>query len=383
MNPDLNNTQTTILNPVSFPAPMKKAHIKKSYVVALVFSLLLLVLGIYQSISQINFINYWHTQGTMQFVENHAVAVDKVFNWPAALQYLVTPVSILLIALVLALVLLSFVRGKTPTNKASKASVIILNIVFVSSTLLTAAMFIFVAFFPFAVFLVGMGLTAYDFIPGSSTVIPILLLVAIILLVGSYTKGKSILVPRKLFGPILAWVAIVIVVGINLVSYLPSTALFKKIVPKAPVTIGGFVTPESLSAVTNFENNKDTKDCAIGWDSAVPCKYLLTKDDVTFEFENNSSSTLSYSPSVIAHVFPAANNGRLSGSCPEAKISSINGSSNFDIPIEGWQKYIVSFSCPDAMPTSLEEFDIGTTMNNGPRYSGAVYSSSIMIQFPK
>lgn len=239
MNPDSNIAPVSANNPVNFPAPMKKAKVKKSYLVAFVYSLLLLVLGTYQLISQINFINYWHTQGTMQFVENHAVAVDKVFNWPAALQYLVTPVSILLIALVLALILLSFVRGKTPTNKVSRAGVIILNIVFVVATLLTIAMFLLVAFVPYAVFLVGMGLTAYDFIPGSSTVIPILLFIAIILLVGSYAKGKSVLVPRKLFGPILAWVAILIVVGINLVSYLPSTTLFKKIVPKAPVTIGG------------------------------------------------------------------------------------------------------------------------------------------------
>ncbi|MDE2188521.1 MAG: hypothetical protein KGJ35_02210, partial [Patescibacteria group bacterium] len=295
----------------------------------------------------------------------------------------VSPIIILLIAIILALILFSFVLGKTPINKASKAAVIILNIVFVAATLLTVGMFLLVAFVPYAVFLVGMGLTAYDFVPGSSTVIPILLLIAIILLVGSYTKGKSTLVPRKLSGPIIAWVVIVIVVGINLASYIPSTTLFKKIMPKAPVTIGGFVTQASLSAITNFENNKDTKDCAIGWDGATPCKYLLTSNDVTFEFENNASDSLMYSPSVKAHVFPKNNNSGLSGNCPEVTISGINGGSDFNTPIVGGQKYLVSFSCPTGMPTSLEEFDIGTTMSNGPKYSSsAVYSSSIMIQFP-
>ncbi|MDE2188624.1 MAG: hypothetical protein KGJ35_02765, partial [Patescibacteria group bacterium] len=85
MNPDSNITPVSATNPVNFPAPRKKAKIKKSYIIALVYSLLLLVLGIYQLISEINFISYWHTQGTMQFVENHAVAVDKAFNWSAAL----------------------------------------------------------------------------------------------------------------------------------------------------------------------------------------------------------------------------------------------------------------------------------------------------------
>ena len=90
-----------------------------------------------------------------------------------------------------------------------------------------------------------------------------------------------------------------------------------------------------------------------------------------------------YYPSVKAHVFPRNNNGGLSGNCPEVTISGINGGSDFNTPIAGGQKYIVSFSCPTGMPTSLEEFDIGTTMSNGPKYgSSAVYSSSIMIQFP-